>query len=149
MRATATEQEKNAYAAGILDGEGCVGIARASHTGNTKITVYYRLRIEIVNTSIDVIAWLYQNYGGNMNDIKLIPGRNMKPTFRWDVQSDMAYQFLQKVYSYVIIKKKQVEVAFSFINRQYNEDGETFYLQMKELNKQGVKPDSKLEEIWH
>lgn len=137
MRIDASEQEKNSYAAGFLDGEGCIGIQCTLHEERA----YYGLHVQINNVNEDVINWLWQNYsGGYKSTRKSDVNKNRQQSYSWDIQSEPAYQFLQKVYRYAIVKRKQVELAFSFMNRQYNDSGESFYLQTKVLNKRGIKP---------
>ncbi len=53
----------NAYAAGILDGEGCISIRHDKRDDRPEHT--YTPRITIVNTNKQVINWYKENFGGN------------------------------------------------------------------------------------
>lgn len=102
-----------AYAAGIMDGEGSIGIyANTSKKGNP----VYRMRVRVNNTDEWLIHWLHQNFGGciGVTDRGARFGRNWKPAWYWTVSCRPALLFLNMVSPYLRLKKPQAEIAIRF-----------------------------------
>lgn len=125
----------NAYAAGILDGEGCITIRHDEREGRPEHT--YTPRITIVNTNYQVIDWFYQNFGGNVSKRKK-QKEGWKEQFVWILNSPEEVQlFIEKVYKFLIIKKKQAQIILYFINRLYPDRGEKWFIEIRMLNSCG------------
>lgn len=122
------------YTAGIIDGEGCINMKEVFDTQMTKN--YYRLRVFVVNTKEELLVWLYKNFGGHIN-ISKSKNKNHNTMYTWIIYGKEAEDFLICIYKYLILKKKQAGVAFSFMNKEWHTSGKEFYTQMKELNKKG------------
>lgn len=145
-----------AYAAGIVDGEGCI---RITHPGT--LPTVYSISAEIVNTSKDMLDWFQCRWGGAIQKRKLRPRH--KPTMTWVLQSNQAMQFLTDIAPYLVVKKEQAMWvralqalnskdekwrATSWVNPQGRCDQkmppdllavkEAIYQKMKVLNKRGV-----------
>lgn len=100
---------KAAYAAGIIDGEGTVGIERKQ----VKERHSHRVYVCVGNTNADIIEWLHDNFGGNTMYNKDRGDKN-NDIHMWQTSSSNAIDFLKFVYPYLIIKKYQAETAFRF-----------------------------------
>ena len=102
-----------AYIAGLLDGEGTIGINKNVDKRNRKTpTIHYRLHIAIVNSDAGIIRWLNEIFPAShwfCSD-----RRGQKPIYRWYVYSRKAYEFLQMVSPYLKIKKAQADLAIGF-----------------------------------
>lgn len=99
----------NAYAAGVVDGEGCIQInATPKHTW---------LAISVANSDPRVCVWLAERYGGKVHQDKPRV-RNGKPTrvmYSWQVGSATAGEFLKAIHPYLVIKKEQADIALAFL----------------------------------
>jgi len=133
MRKILTDAERYAYAAGMLDGDGCIMIYLDSFGK-------YRAVIKVKNTNKDVIIWLNDNFGGSIHTNKM-HNPKWKDDYDWMLYAvDDISKFITNVYPYLIIKLKQAQTLLFFLNREYNDNGERWFKEMKELNKKG-KPD--------
>jgi hypothetical protein len=102
-----------AYAAGILDGEGCITVARR---GDKK---GFQLVVTVANTNLPVINWLQARWGGSVH--RLNPDkRTIRPrlAWHWVCASKKGSNFLQDVRPYMIIKGDQADNAIAFQNNQ-------------------------------
>lgn len=90
-----------AYIAGIVDGEGYIGIVRPKP--------YRQVCITVTNTNFEVLDWLKLKLGGGITNDKRTHG-NRKPTRAWTMHRyGNCVNLLQKIYPYLIIKRKRVE----------------------------------------
>ncbi len=96
-----------AYTAGIIDGEGSIGLYIHRGKGD------YVLRVEVGNTNEWLIQWLKFAFGGST---RLHSGQpeNHKPLWCWQIQGVKALGFLELVYPYLRLKKPQAGVAIEF-----------------------------------
>jgi len=94
-----------AYVAGIIDGEGWIGI----YTAN-KI---YRLNVGVSNTNEWLVRWLEFAFGGHMH---VLPVRhpNAKLQYDWQMCGRKAAEFLTLIYPYLRIKRYQAEIALDY-----------------------------------
>lgn len=139
MRANIPDKEQDAYMAGILDGEGCIRIVHDTVNNIDRSYDRYRLFIAVSNTNKNVLEWAADRYGGSVCiHNKFSKVKNEKTCFGWSCQGKHAYNILQKLYPYLIIKRERCQVAFFFMDRDYNDNGESFFMQMKGLNKKGL-----------
>jgi len=98
------------YAAGFLDGEGCIYIGDNSNATPSK---RWRIFVTVSNKNEDVIKALRDKYGGSVHwhpDTR----DNRYEMWVWSVVSRQAVNFLWKVAPYVIVKKPHVINALSF-----------------------------------
>jgi hypothetical protein len=71
-----------AYLAGILDGEGWLGIERYERKDTGKMR--YRLTVVISNTDLGIINLLKQHTGhGTLQTVLPPPDKNWKVNYRW------------------------------------------------------------------
>ena len=104
-----SEHINNAYAAGLVDGEGCITIE------NQRNHMY--LLIQVCNTDPRVCIWLKERFGGA---IRTQQQKNWKRMYRWAVTTVKAKEFLTAIYPYLIIKKEQADIAFAFLDTKGN-----------------------------
>lgn len=109
-------KEKDAYAAGLFDGEGCMRINHRIRKSNLNSKTVYHEYSELVTISQRdgrMIDWLKENYGGNCY---LISRKNherfsSEPIYAWIATNSQARNFMQKILPYLIYKKDQVAEA--------------------------------------
>ena len=95
-------EEDFIYLAGLIDSEGCFRISKRFRK-STNIWIYNTC-LEIGNTRIGIIKWLYERFGGSLTYIhsrKI----NRKNSCTWSCHSQILYSILIKVVDYLINKK--------------------------------------------
>jgi hypothetical protein len=97
--------EKAAYLAGIIDGEGTVYAQR--------IRSGFNIRVYVVSTDVRLIRWLEQNFGGLVysRQSKLHP--EWKTKWEWVVDKAGTTKVLSLVLPYLIIKREQAELGLA------------------------------------
>lgn len=156
------EIAKLSYLAGIVDGEGTIGIHKSRDAD--RLIESYSLNIAIVNTDYRLVNWLEENFEGSVRTTKP-QQENWKDKFEWRMGGYSAYKLLRKVRPFLIIKAEQAEVGINFwercskINNRAKKLGrplwmiqrqEEYYERMRELNKRGRNETSEtiLKERW-
>lgn len=136
-----------AWSAGIIDGEGCIGISRKTNN-------IYTITIQISMTHQLTINRIYEIF--RLGNLYFRKARNCKHNdqYQWNSAGKDLYNILKLIYPYLITKEEQAILAIEFyekcmINsglkeeRGNNLNVETvdlmlgLYLDMKELNKRG------------
>lgn len=108
-----------AYMAGLLDGEGHVFIQKRVPGNREKAkSPLYVLSIGITNTHAGVIEWLQQRYVGSrsIRTREKQPKKNWRTCYFWTLSSIRAAEFLALISPYLLIKRKQAELAIEFQN---------------------------------
>lgn len=95
-----------AYTAGIIDGEGSIGIQRNRKNSNS-----YSLRIRVTNTDPWVCYWLKNTFGGS---VSIETTDRNRPCYKWTIACRKAGIFLAMILPYLHIKKPQAEIASKF-----------------------------------
>ncbi len=105
-----TKKENDIYMAGIVDGEGYVGMEKFIQR---KKYIRYRIVCIIVNTNKYLMYWISINYKGYVYKRKS-QGKNYKTSYVWYLYNDNAYKLFKKLYPYSIIKKKNLKSCINF-----------------------------------
>ena len=102
-----------AYAAGVIDGEGCISISADLYRQRTASTTipYHSLQVDVANIDRRLPEFMCRHFGGS-----IMQGArpNRKPYYRWAIRSKAAEAFLRLVYPFLAIKKEQADIAFRF-----------------------------------
>ena len=104
------ERTDLAYAAGIVDGEGCITISK-SKMGN------FQIQVRVVNTNEWLLQWLKFAFGGRvapLNDNRK-EERGWKPNYYWYLRTEETKEFLKLIYPYLRIKKTQAEIVIKIL----------------------------------
>lgn len=125
-----TKNTSLAYLAGFFDGEGCISIIKGKNRlGNTQ----YGLRVIVSNTNNYVLQLYKFSFSGRIQKRK-----HDKPKWRdcyaWGLSSTQAYDFLKCLYTYLVIKKAEADLAFEFQENQSTYEGSNLRLGDKELS---------------
>lgn len=139
-----------AYAAGLIDGEGCIRITARGKDGGTGFRLgQYTLMVEVNNTDYGMILWLKEKFGGTVSHIKGSYELNRKEKWHWRISANQALHFLDVIWPYVRTKRKQVKLGRRF--QRYTQYAgraatekirmlhERFYAELRALNKRGVR----------
>jgi hypothetical protein len=105
------ETEK-AYLAGIIDGEGCVGLG-------VRLKKYITPTLQITNTDERLMLWLVEHCGGKVYP-RLAEGRpTRKPSWLWSVAGQKARTVIETAQPYLVLKAAQAEIVL----RAYAKNG--------------------------
>ena len=101
-----------AYAAGIVDGEGCIGVRSIVRSPR-----HVRIVVEVANTDARLVRWLEEPWPPSKKIRPMVRktrySAKHKPLFLWMLTSRKAEAFLSDVLPYLLIKKDQAELALA------------------------------------
>jgi hypothetical protein len=138
------DKTKWSYLAGMVDGEGCISIWRTearAHDFETSGKTYgsFNLRIQIYNTSIELMKWLVANFGGSYNTREHASDKH-KNSYNWRPKGENnTKQMLLGILPYLVIKRDQAKLALRYIEipRNSPREREIIYKRMRILNQKG------------
>lgn len=108
------------YAAGFLDGEGCIFIARSISKDNRydkhKEYLRHQLRISVSQNKKAPIEWLMQKFGGccSFKTGKRSYDNGRYERWDWVIGNKAASDFLLLVRPYLIVKALEADIAIEF-----------------------------------
>lgn len=112
-----------AWAAGIIDGEGCVSIVC------NRSRKAFNLRVHVTNTDMKMLLKLQLMFGGRIygNSAKNQPA-HYKERWYWVVHCKNAHDVLITTLPYLVTKKEQAEKALTFqaVTRRHGGRPHTF-----------------------
>jgi hypothetical protein len=98
-----------AYAAGLMDAEGCFSIYKPKENGKT---TSYQARIVLSSVELALVKWLVETFGGFYTSHRPKKGRVW---YQWNINSHKAAsKFLSGILPYLKIKKSEAEVLEEF-----------------------------------
>lgn len=109
-------KERFVYLAGIIDGEGCVGMVCS--TSKKRIREGRKrsscARCEVSNTSKELVDWLYDNFGGYKYPVKREGNRKLQ--YRWKLRKEEMKKVIPQIIPYLIIKKQECKELLNYFN---------------------------------
>ena len=139
------EDWKLGYLAGIVDGEGTIGIARYRADGTKR--PQYRIHVVVTSGSISMLEFIQKDFGGK---ISLIPERdiNKKACYRLTWVGHYAKELIPKIIDKLQIKREHAEIIMSFpisrlaggftwFTEEENATRLSSYEKVKKLNERG------------
>jgi hypothetical protein len=153
-----TEATTLAYLAGIIDGEGHVGIAKLKICGKRRQD-FYQARMVVKMTDRQAIDLLYATFGGYVY-WRGSRTSNSQPTYNWEINGRkrvavILEQLLPHLRVKEILAELVIEFCRTFVNCQAGHKGvnpsknrvtqreqtrrEDFYLRAKKLNARGAR----------
>ncbi len=93
------------YAAGFVDGEGCINFAK------TRSSIYPR--VLVTNTNIEILKDFQKKWGGDIKQ-NFCKKDNWKPAYSWRISWTKAINFLSDIEPYLKIKKLQAHAVFAW-----------------------------------
>ena len=100
-----------AYAAGILDGEGCITISRKNKP-QAKFGADYVLFVEVGNTDKRLIEWLHSKFGGRTQHYEPRTPR-AKESYHWYLGFGKAKELLLLLLPYLKLKDEEAKLAIA------------------------------------
>jgi hypothetical protein len=112
-----SQQTKLAYAAGIIDGEGCICIYQKKIRNGKYAGILKNYHLQVIVTQKDgkLIDWLIGNFGGSA--YLHWKGTPTGYSHEWVLNYQNAAKFLKQILPFLIYKKSQAEVAIRFQGR--------------------------------
>lgn len=138
------DKTKWSYLAGMVDGEGCIAIWRTNARAHDFVTsrkTYnsFNLRIQIYNTSLELMKWLVANFGGTYH-IRTHEKNEHKNSYNWRPKGENnTKKMLLGILPYLVIKREQAQLALKYIELPRNcpEQREPIYQRIRQLNQKG------------
>lgn len=108
-----------AYAAGIVDGEGSIGIykhsAAKNRDGSFRRFPPLRVFVSVSQCDIRLPVWMKERFGGHVSSLG-IPKTGRRPAYQWGLHgSEAIREFLTSIQPHLLIKREQATVALEFI----------------------------------
>ena len=101
-----------AYAAGIMDGEGCIGIYRTIDKRPGRASAYYRVMVIVVQLHLPVIDFLKSTYGGSVDRVKRKKFKDeYGDYYRWCIFGTKCLDFLNTVRPFLRLKGEKADRA--------------------------------------
>lgn len=94
---------KLAYLAGVVDSDGCITIMKYYDPKRPHRTPRYTLNIIVVNTSLRLMNWLADNFGGTFKERKKV-SEHHKLTYHWQYTNSKASHLLALIKPLLIEK---------------------------------------------
>lgn len=104
-----------AWAAGIIDADGCIYIARQKAGAKNGIkTDHYRLGIKVTMGHEPTILRLRELFGsGSKHTVEQV---GWNTAYSWIVMAKLARSVLDKIIPYCITKAEEIKVAYEFLD---------------------------------
>ena len=146
------QQTVLAYLAGIIDGEGCIRIAKLSQTSSQGLHPYHAI-VNCGMTNPLAVELLHQTFGGSIRNTNATckNASPCKPLRYWYLNgTNGVAQALRVLYPYLRVKKMQAALLLDFclnktdgrksggVSQVEQRWREELYSQVKKLNHRGV-----------
>lgn len=99
-----------AYTAGIIDGEGSIGIAKHK-SKSCKRGYVFELSVQVSSSDEWLCQWLKFGFGGSISHSVNKTGN---PMWHWIIAARKASDFLKLILPYLKLKQPQAEIAVRF-----------------------------------
>jgi hypothetical protein len=93
------EDPLDAYAAGLVDGEGTITLSR-NHRGKMRCPV-----ISMTSTTREMLQFMQERYGGSIR-VQRTYGENHSTAYIWSAQYNRAIDTLQRIRPYLLVPEK-------------------------------------------
>lgn len=122
-----------AYTAGIIDGEGYIGLLKTSGEGRSDI--YFCPTVKVKTIDDFIVPFLKKEYGGYFYIEKRKDNRI--PPKTWELKNQKPVkEFLLKIYPYLRLKKQQADVIFEYVDKTRYSKSHSFNGKIKEEERQ-------------
>jgi hypothetical protein len=101
-----TTSEQRAYAAGMVDGEGHIGL---THWGSSFLPI-----VVITNTDKRMIDWFAERFSGGRILRHDRTNDRHRARYNWRIEGRRAYAFLREIEAYLVGKLEQASLVFAY-----------------------------------
>src|SRR5579859_700484 len=102
-----------AYAAGFVDGEGCIAVVRSFAPRRGRY--YYGVNVVVSNNERAVLDWMQGTWGGWVVAVRSASRGNARSAWTWRLATTGARPFLTGIQDYLRIKARQCENALEMV----------------------------------
>ena len=102
------------YLAGVIDSDGCITINKFYDPSHPNRAPRYVLSVVVVNTSVRIMNWLADNFGGTFKERKRVSS-NHKITYSWQFTNSKAAHLLALIKPYLVEKFDRAANAIDFV----------------------------------
>ena len=106
------------WAAGIVDGEGCIQIVKRQ---GVKGYTYYLTRLSVTNTDPRVTERFKAAFGGSISRQRMMKSTRQKTKYQWMVNATKAERIILLLRPWLLVKAEQADIALAA--RQYRQYG--------------------------
>lgn len=106
--------ETLAYLAGVVDSDGCISINKFYDPKHPTRSPRYVLNIVVVNTSLRLMNWLADNFGGTFKERRKVSEAH-KTTYSWQYTNSKAASLLELIHPYLVEKFDRASNGIAFI----------------------------------
>jgi hypothetical protein len=104
--------EELAYSAGIIDGEGYIGITKHSERRRKKNTFYYTIMVKVGMTDKEAVDFLYKLFGGYLY---LEKRKDVKDVWIWSIVGiKKVAPILRLLLPYLKVKNTQADILLTY-----------------------------------
>jgi len=98
-----------AYAAGVIDSDGCVTASRSKMVNG----ISFRIAVSMTNIQDQIPLWFKETFGGRISKTTVTrSGKKIfNSTYKWQLQCRKAADFLELIVPYLKLKKERSEAA--------------------------------------
>lgn len=114
-----TKQTDIAYAAGLIDGEGYIGIKKSTSKRSDRVTPGYHARIQIRMVHEPAIKFIAETFGGWYYQEKP-HANNGRPLYCYQASDKVAEAILRTVLPYLRVKRESAETVLRLRELQAN-----------------------------
>ena len=107
-------ETERAYAAGLIDGEGCIRVTRSHQRSKGPDVILHFVEVMLTTSTPIMAEWLCDRWGGAVTYNQKSVGYSGIIMCRWRVGSLRATKFLEDIYPYLTLKKEQAMYARAF-----------------------------------
>jgi hypothetical protein len=141
-----------AYIAGLVDGEGSIGLV--CHVSKNGFNFGYPTMCRIANTNTNLLYWVQETTGiGSVLKGSARANKSKhKPGWIWNCETVNTVEFLEAILVYLVIKDEQARLLIRYIKETRSDargmhhslsvdevDSKRYiYNRLRELNKQGI-----------
>ncbi len=109
-----------AYAAGVMDSDGCIGIGREARS-DRPYPHYFRVNVRVAQTELGALVWFKETFGGNIYRQNQPTEENPKICYCWQSRKrGLIEPFLSGIIPYLKIKREQAETCLKFYEHVIN-----------------------------
>lgn len=149
------EETDHAWAAGIIDGEGYIGMTMQKPGTNRRMSTGFQVKISVRMTCERTIRRLFDLYGGTFKLCLPKNPQKHRTCYEWYVGDLKTFEVLCKLVPYLVTKQDQAQLVIEYRNNCYPEPERgrfrgrsctqelvqmrfSYYEALRELNKRGV-----------
>ena len=143
------DSHKLSYLAGVIDSDGCIAISKYYDSDKPNRSPRYIVDLCVVNTSLRLMKWLVENFGGFYTERKRVSDKH-KRTYSCKYTNSKAVYLLTLIEPYLVEKWDRAKNAIDFYgdgnfkrngNNRLSEEElarrESHYILSKMLNQTG------------